>query len=95
MRATTRLLQQCRITMFTRDNCSLCTDAKSVLSSVWDRRQFRYEEVNLAKSEAKQWKDLYDFDIPVVSAHATIGAQQDSLKFIVTRMFANSVTPLR
>lgn len=61
-----RLLQACRITLFTRDNCGLCSQAKSVLSDVWDRRPFQYKEVNLALPESKSWRELYDFDIPVV-----------------------------
>ena len=60
-----RLLQACRITLFTRENCGLCTQAKGVLSTVWDTRPFVYGEVNLA--ESKSWRELYDFDIPVVS----------------------------
>ena len=64
------LLQACRITLFSRDNCGLCTQAKGVLSDVWDKRPFVFREVNLAQEESKQWKELYDFDIPVVSCAA-------------------------
>jgi hypothetical protein len=67
MFVTRRLLQACRITLFSRDDCGLCTQAKGVLSDVWDKRPFQYTEVNLAKPEFKHWKNLYDFDIPVVS----------------------------
>lgn len=66
MFVTNRLLQACRITLFTRDNCGLCTQAKVVLSDVWDRRPFVYKEVNLALPQSKSWRELYDFDIPVV-----------------------------
>jgi hypothetical protein len=59
--------QACRITFFTRDNCGLCTQAKGVLSDVWDKRPFAYKEVNLALPESNSWRELYDFDIPVVS----------------------------
>jgi hypothetical protein len=67
MFVTRRLLHACRITLFSRDDCGLCTQAKGVLSDVWDKRPFHYTEVNLAKPEFKHWKNLYDFDIPVVS----------------------------
>lgn len=68
MRATFRLLQQaCRITLFTRPNCKLCTDAKVALSNVWDARPFEYQEVEIMKEEGKMWRDLYEFDTPVVS----------------------------
>jgi hypothetical protein len=68
MLPTRRLLQQaCRITLFTRHNCGLCSQAKEVLSTVWDKRPFAYQEVDLAKPASEPWKNLYDFDIPVVS----------------------------
>lgn len=66
MRLTSRLLQSCRITLFTRDTCGLCTQAKSVLSDVWDTRPFQFKEVDIMKPEAKAWRDMYDFDVPVV-----------------------------
>lgn len=69
MRITSRLLQSCRITLFTRENCGLCTQAKSVLSQVQQSRPFEFREVDIVKPEAKGWKDLYDFDVPVVSLH--------------------------
>jgi hypothetical protein len=67
MRLTGRLLQSCRITLFTRDTCGLCAQAKSVLSDVWDTRPFQYKEVDIMKPEARPWRDMYDFDVPVVS----------------------------
>ncbi|KAG6290681.1 hypothetical protein E4U09_004306 [Claviceps aff. purpurea] len=66
MFASQRLLQACRITLFTRDNCGLCAQAKGVLSNVWDLRPFAYREVNLALPESNAWRELYDFDIPVI-----------------------------
>lgn len=64
MFATRPLFHAVRITLFHRTNCGLCHQAKSVLSNVWDKRHFDYTEVDLTKSE--QWRNLYDFDIPVV-----------------------------
>lgn len=67
MRATTRLLQlPCRVTLFTREHCGLCVAARSVLSEVWDSRPFVYKEVDIVKPAAQPWRDLYDFDVPVV-----------------------------
>jgi glutaredoxin len=63
---TQRLLQACRITFFHRTNCGLCHQAKGVLSDVWDKRPFAYKEVDLAEPSSESWKNLYDFDIPVV-----------------------------
>jgi len=68
MRPATSLLQHaCRITLFTRANCSLCTDAKQVLSSVWSARPFEYREIDVVKPEETRWRDFYEFDTPVVS----------------------------
>ena len=36
-----------RHTLFIRQNCSLCTDAKEVMSKVWDRRPFEYTEIDV------------------------------------------------
>lgn len=73
MFATRRLLFSTRITFFTRETCGLCNQAKHVLSDVWDKRPFDYTEVNvdLPKPESKQWRDIYDFDVPVVSKKDT------------------------
>ncbi|KAF7554667.1 hypothetical protein G7046_g6749 [Stylonectria norvegica] len=82
MFATRRLLQSCRITLFTRETCGLCTQAKSVLSGVWDKRPFAYTEVNIdiAKPESKVWRDLYDFDVPVIHISKVNAAAEDATK---------------
>lgn len=67
MRVTGRLYQHAlRLTFFTRANCSLCTDAKAVLSKVWDRRPYEYDEIDVMASKQNKWKDIYEFDTPVV-----------------------------
>ncbi|QDS74647.1 hypothetical protein FKW77_009282 [Venturia effusa] len=65
MRPTTRLLHTCRITFFTRANCSLCDSAKLVLSKVWDQRPFDYVEVPVMEPQHKKWR-MYEFDTPVI-----------------------------
>lgn len=69
MRATAFLRQQwnLRLTLFIRQNCSLCTDAKDVMSKVWDRRPFEYTEIDVMAAKQEKWKNLYEFDTPVVS----------------------------
>jgi glutaredoxin len=57
----------CRITLFTRSNCKLCSDAKEVLSNVWDKRPFEYDEINVMEHSDQRWKNMYEFDTPVVS----------------------------
>jgi len=67
MQATSRLLQSARITLFTRANCGLCDSAKSALSRLQATHPFAYREVDIVKPEAQAWRDLYDFDVPVVN----------------------------
>jgi len=64
--ASKRLYQACRVTLFTRENCSLCTDAKTVLSKVWDSKPFVYREIDVMQMHQKSWRDLYEFDTPVI-----------------------------
>lgn len=67
MRATLALLNNaCRLTLFTRANCSLCEDAKSILARVRARKPFEYREINVMDEEAKAWRNVYEFDTPVV-----------------------------
>lgn len=66
LRPSARLLQACRITFFTRDNCMLCTTAKQNLSAVWDTRPFVFKEVHVMNEDQKHWRDLYEYDTPVV-----------------------------
>ncbi|SPN96738.1 uncharacterized protein DNG_00258 [Cephalotrichum gorgonifer] len=68
MRLTGPLRQAARVTLFTRPNCGLCDSAKTVLSGLRARRPFPYREVDISGPgpEAKGWKDLYDFDVPVI-----------------------------
>ncbi|KAF4637436.1 hypothetical protein G7Y89_g639 [Cudoniella acicularis] len=67
MRSSPRLFQYaCRITLFTRQNCSLCVNAKQVLSTVWDKHPFVYKEIDVMTPDAKGWQDLYEFDVPVI-----------------------------
>ena len=67
MRATLSLLQHsARITLFTRANCSLCSSAKAVLENLEMKRSFEYNEVDVLADGQKEWKDMYEFDVPVV-----------------------------
>ena len=82
MRFTAILCNYCiRTTLFTRQNCSLCDDAKRVLSGVWDKRPFEYDEVDIMKPHNTKWKALYEFDTPVV--HIDKAKENDS-KFETT-----------
>lgn len=58
--------QTLRLTFFTRPNCGLCTEAKEVISTVWKRRPFEYDEIDVMAAKQAKWKELYEFDTPVV-----------------------------
>ena len=59
-----RLLQfRTLITLFTRENCSLCDIAKAVMTNVSKKRKVGYHEVDVMASE---WRRVYEFDVPVV-----------------------------
>ncbi|KAK3301096.1 uncharacterized protein B0H64DRAFT_30847 [Chaetomium fimeti] len=77
MHITGRLFQSCRITFFTRTGCGLCTQARSVLSDVWDQRPFAFKEIDIIKPEAKSWRDLYDFDVPVIHISNAQSPEED------------------
>lgn len=67
MKPTARLLQHtARITLFTRKNCGLCDVAKSVLNNVAKTRSFEYDEIDVMAPGKREWKDAYEFDVPVV-----------------------------
>jgi hypothetical protein len=52
-----------------------------VLSDVWDKRPFVFKEVDIIKPESKGWRDLYEFDVPVVSRPA----QMESIERVLNR----------
>lgn len=67
MRPSASLLQHtARVTLFTRANCSLCDTAKLTISHVAARRSFELAQVDVMAPDQRQWKDLYEFDTPVV-----------------------------
>lgn len=67
MRLTSKLLQHtAQITLFTRSNCCLCETAKTVLQEVGKTRSFEYQEIDVMSRGQEQWKNLYEFDAPVV-----------------------------
>jgi glutaredoxin len=55
------------ITLYTKENCSLCLKAKRVLQEVQRRRPFRLREVDITTSEALY--ERYKNDIPVATVN--------------------------
>ena len=67
MRATVRLLQHtAQVTLFSRANCSLCDNAKSVIMAVERTRTFQFDQVDVMAKGQEGWKELYEYDVPVV-----------------------------
>lgn len=56
-----------QLALFTRANCSLCSNARSAIHKTRKIRNFHYLEVDIMRSDYKEWRDLYEFDVPVVS----------------------------
>lgn len=73
MRQTVQLLQhRTLVTLFTRQGCSLCDNAKSVISNLTKKKKaFDYQQVDVMASDQQQWKLLYEFDTPVVGVSFT------------------------
>ena len=59
------LLSAVRVTLFTRPGCGLCDAAKHTVAQMQMRRPFDYSEVDIMAPRNRQWKDIYDFDMPV------------------------------
>lgn len=55
-----------RLTLFTRVGCSLCDTAKNNVLNVRKRRPFDYSEIDVMAPGNKVWKDVYEFDVPVL-----------------------------
>ncbi|KAL4866459.1 hypothetical protein BDV12DRAFT_199173 [Aspergillus spectabilis] len=67
---TARLLAA-RVTLFTRVGCGLCDTAKHTVTQLHKRRPFDYSEVDIMVPGNKEWKDVYEFDVPVLHVQST------------------------
>lgn len=66
MLPTRSLLSQARLTLFTRAGCGLCDTAKHTVVQLQKRRPFEYVEKDIMLPENKSWKEVYDYDVPVL-----------------------------
>lgn len=66
MLPTRALLGQARLTLFTRAGCGLCDTAKHTVLQLNKRRPFDYVEKDIMDAGNKEWRDVYDFDVPVL-----------------------------
>lgn len=75
MRPSPNLLQHgIRLTLFSGKGCSLCHSAKEILAKVHQRRPFEYQEVDTGAKGQEQWRNLYQFDIPVLHVQRVMHA---------------------
>nr|XP_054756321.1 glutaredoxin-like protein C5orf63 homolog [Lytechinus pictus] len=51
------------LTLYTKEQCSLCDDAKEVLQKFSNK--FVLKEVDITAPGNEEWKRLYQYDIPV------------------------------
>ncbi|KKZ65549.1 hypothetical protein EMCG_08622 [[Emmonsia] crescens] len=77
MRPSSRLLQNTRLTLFTRVNCSLCDAAKNTLTKLREKKPFLYSEIDVMVPQNKTWKDVYEFDVPVLHVQRVISKSND------------------
>lgn len=54
------------LTLFTHQHCSLCHVAKASLATFLERRPVSHAEIDIFEPEHKQWRDLYEYDVPVL-----------------------------
>jgi glutaredoxin len=54
------------LTLFTRAGCGLCDTAKNTVLQLQKRRSFEYVEADIMDPGNKSWKDVYEFDVPVL-----------------------------
>ncbi|KAJ5635887.1 uncharacterized protein N7484_009200 [Penicillium longicatenatum] len=66
MLPTRGLFGQARLTLFTRAGCGLCDTAKHTVVQLNQRRPFEYVEKDIQEAVNKSWKDVYDYDVPVL-----------------------------
>ena len=90
MRQTQRLLKhKTLLTLFTRANCSLCDNAKSVIEELTKKKNFDFHQVDVMAPDHRQWRLLYEFDAPVVrfqTSHERSAAERNP-KLHVQRVF--------
>lgn len=67
------LAKASRITLFTRAHCSLCDDAAKILRRVYQRRPYLLKKIDVMAKGRKPWRDLYEYDTPVVCVLSVFG----------------------
>ena len=76
---TSILSQAARVTLLTRVGCGLCDTAKHTVTQLHKRRPFTYSECDIMVPENKPWRDVYDFDVPVLHVQFPKGENTSEL----------------
>lgn len=85
-------ISKVHLTLFTRASCGLCDVAKSRIAEFNKKNQQQptttidYTEIDIAKPDHQKWKDVYDFDVPVL--HIDRVAEQDGARDFETSLDA-------
>lgn len=97
MRATlARLGAGTRLTLFTRANCGLCDVAKLRIQEFQKRRAtLDYSEIDISTPGQQKWRDVYDFDVPVLHIDRGLGQDQtttlDAAKKLMHRFTVDEI----
>jgi glutaredoxin len=83
-----------RLTLYTRANCGLCDTAKLTVSKLQQRKAFDYAEVDIMVPEHKQWKDVYEFDVPVLHVQPSHSDKESELRKLFHRFSEAEVEKL-
>jgi hypothetical protein len=89
-----RLGQSARVTLFTRAGCGLCDTAKHNVLQLHKRRPFEYSELDIMHPSHKLWKDVYEFDVPVLHVHSAKDATLSDPKKLFHRFSEQEVEKL-
>jgi glutaredoxin len=54
-----------RVTLYTREGCCLCEEAKQVLAEARGRAAFDFEEIDIDRHP--EWLPLYNEEVPVIA----------------------------
>lgn len=83
-----------RLTFFTRVNCSLCDTAKHNVNQLLKRKPLPYSEIDVMATGNKMWKDVYEFDTPVLHVQRTDQADAAEPKKLFHRFSEQEVEKL-
>ncbi|KAF7126219.1 hypothetical protein CNMCM5793_002714 [Aspergillus hiratsukae] len=94
MLPTRALFSKARVTLFTRAGCGLCDTAKHAVTQLHKRRPFDYSELDIMAPENKSWKDVYEFDVPVLHVQSALKDQLSDPKKLFHRFTEQEVENL-